>query len=151
MKVNYREDGTAYVSRFEPGDLVRLRTDEAGDGAMGKAGHWGSVTSVEGRTAGRLNIQLAGYSEKRQSPLQRLTGIPASIVLPCDAQGETVTLPPKFGPRGLRVIAGTPRGHHVTVSANDDLPPWAASLVVAGSTLLLVVAAVVAIKGFGVM
>ena len=154
MKINYHEDGRPYVARYETGDFVQLRTDETGDGAMGKAGDWGSILSVNGRTGSLLTIKLAGHSESRQSPLQRLAGIPVSIVVPCDARGEIIPLPRQRDIRGLRVSASTASAgtsQHVTVTTGNTLPPWAATLVVAGSTLLLVVAAVVAMKGFGVI
>ena len=158
MRISYHEDGRPYVARYETGDFVQLRTDESGDGAMGKAGDWGSVLSVEGRTGSLLTIKLAGHSQRRESPLQRLAGIPVSIVVPCDSRGEIVPLPRQRDVRGLRVSASSVSSsgnsgssQHVTVSTGNALPPWAATLVVAGSTLLLVVAAVVAMKGFGVI
>ena len=155
MRISYHEDGRPYVARYETGDFVQLRTDESGDGAMGKAGDWGSVLSVEGRTGSLLTIKLAGHSERRESPLQRLAGIPVSIVVPCDSRGEIIPLPRQRDLRGLRVstssVSSGGGSQHVTVSTGNALPPWAATLVVAGSTLLLVVAAVVAMKGFGVI
>ncbi|WP_458096622.1 hypothetical protein [Roseomonas sp. WA12] len=155
MRISYHEDGRPYVARYEVGDFVQLRTDESGDGAMGKVGDWGSVLSVEGRMGSLLTIKLAGHSQRRESPLQRLAGIPVSIVVPCNARGEITPLPRQRDVRGLQVSASntssTGGNQHVTVSTGTALPPWAATLVVAGSTLLLVVAAVVAMKGFGVI
>lgn len=101
MQIDYDPDGRAFVSRYEIGDLVRLRLDERGDGAMGKIGDWGSVISVEGGLSGRLNIQLAGYSERKHSAMQRLMGIPKNIVAPCDRNGIPVSLPSKTGLREI--------------------------------------------------
>ena len=101
MQIDYDPDGKAFVSRYEVGDLVRLRLDERGDGAMGKIGDWGTVISIETSLGNRLNIQLAGYSERKHSTLQRLLGIPKNIVAPCDRNGIPVALPSKTGLRDI--------------------------------------------------
>ncbi|MBP0446988.1 hypothetical protein J8J14_19610 [Roseomonas sp. SSH11] len=101
MLIGYDHDGRAYVTQYEVGDLVRLRMDETGDGAMGKIGDWGAVIAVERGFGGRLDLQLAGYSERRHSALQRLLGIPRSIVAPCDRHGVPVPLEPRAGLREI--------------------------------------------------
>jgi ribosomal protein L21E len=144
MQVRYHSDDRPYVAEYEVGDLVRLRINESGEGAMGKAGQWGCVIAVDGASGAQLDIQLAGYSERRNSALQRLLGIPRSIVVPCDQAGRPVTLPT---PRLMRKAAQSP----VTLSWKQQpaaLPPWAASLVVASCTLILVVAAAIAVRSF---
>jgi hypothetical protein len=148
MQIRYHSDDRAYVSEYEVGDFVRLRTNESGDGAMGRAGQWGSIIAVEkGRGAG-LVIQVAGYSENRNSALQRLTGIPRSIVVPCDSNGVVMALPARRGLRkkGQQVVVNSPGA-----GSSSALPAWAAALVVASCTLILVVAAAIASKSFGVM
>jgi len=150
MEIRYGADGRGYVSRYEVGDLVRLRVNESGDGAMGKAGQWGIVIAVEEERAGALNIQLAGYSEGRNSPLQRLIGISRSIVIPCKPNGAPLQLPAQPGTRVLRA-SGVRASQNVVVHNGTALPPWAAALVVAGCTLILVVAAGIAAKNFGLL
>ena len=150
MQLGYGTDGKPYVSRYEVGDLVRLRVNESGDHAMGKAGQWGSVTAVQDRPGGLLDIQLAGYSEGKTSALQRLTGIPRSIVIPCQTNGAPLDLPSRY--RGREFRSSSPHANQsVVVNTNAALPAWAASLVVAGCTLILVVAAGIAAKNFGLL
>lgn len=148
MEIRYGSDGKGYVSRYEVGDLVRLRVNESGDGAMGRAGQWGSVTAVGEGGGGPLNIQLAGYSEGRNSPLQRLIGIPRSIVVPCKPNGTPMDLPTGRAKRG-EGTAGLEANQNVVVNTTVALPAWAAALVVASCTLILVVAAAIAAKNFG--
>jgi hypothetical protein len=113
MQIGYDPDGRPYVAKYEVGDLVRLRLDETGDGAMGKIGDWGSILSVERGVGARLNIQVAGYSEGKHSMLQRLMGIPKSIVAPCDRNGVPISLPERLGLRdveaGFSRRIGNPR------------------------------------------
>ncbi|SHK39429.1 hypothetical protein SAMN02745194_04829 [Roseomonas rosea] len=101
MLIGYNPDGRAYVARYEIGDLVRLRMDETGDGAMGRIGDWGCVIGIERGVAGLLDIQLAGYSEGKNSALQRLLGIPRKIVVPCDAFGIPIPLTEHAGLRAI--------------------------------------------------
>lgn len=155
MKIRHNADGRAYVFRYEVGDLVRLRVDESGEGAMGRAGQWGRVTAVAAEPGGALDIQLAGYSEGKTSALPRLVGVPRSIVIPCTPSGTPAGLPdqPRAkqearspAPRtSQRVVVNT------AVAPAPALPAWAAALVVAGCTLILVVAAGIAAKNFGLL
>ncbi|MBI0534112.1 hypothetical protein D9599_00795 [Roseomonas sp. KE2513] len=155
MKIRHNANERAYVFRYEVGDLVRLRVDEAGEGAVGRAGQWGRVTAVAAEPSGALDIQLAGYSEAKTSMLPRLVGVPRSIVLPCEANGALAELPDQprarqetrsLNPRTTqRVVVNT------AVAPASALPAWAASLVVAGCTLILVVAAGIAAKNFGLL
>jgi hypothetical protein len=101
MLIGYDPEGRAYVARYEIGDLVRLRRDETGDGAMGKVGDWGCIIAIERGQGWLLDIQLAGYSEGRHSALQRLLGIPRKIVVPCDAFGIPVPLTEHAGLRAI--------------------------------------------------
>lgn len=101
MLIGYHPDGRAFVARYEIGDLVRLRLDETGDGAMGKIGDWGAVIGIEKGLGVRLDIQLAGYSEGRHSTLQRLIGIPRRILLLCNRQGIPIPLPDRVGLRDI--------------------------------------------------
>ena len=89
MRITYRRDGTP-VPVFEPGDLVRLMTDEPGPLPMAFAGEWGCVLRNRG-TEG-LDIRLAGYSRPRTSDLPDITGLPPRLVLPCDRRGLTLGL-----------------------------------------------------------
>ncbi|TPG46923.1 hypothetical protein EAH89_24290 [Roseomonas nepalensis] len=147
MEIRYGTDGKGYVLRYQPGDLVRLRVNESGDGAMGRAGQWGSVITVgDGGTS--LDIQLAGYSEGKNSPLQRLIGIPRSIVVPCKPDGSPMELPSGRARRGDGASA-LEANQNVVVNTTVALPAWAAALVVASCTLILVVAAAIAAKNFG--
>ncbi len=147
MEIRYGTDGKGYVLRYQPGDLVRLRVNESGDGAMGRAGQWGSILAVgDGGTS--LDIQLAGYSEGRNSPLQRLIGITRSIVIPCKPDGSPMELPSGRAKRADGA-PGLEANQSVVVNTTVALPAWAAALVVASCTLILVVAAVIAGQNFG--
>ncbi|MBP0446989.1 hypothetical protein J8J14_19615 [Roseomonas sp. SSH11] len=145
MQVRYHADDRPYVAEYEPGDLVRLRIDEAGENAMGKAGHWGAVIAVHGHPAARLDMQLAGFSERRNATLQRLVGIPRSIVIPCDRNGAPVPLPPRQGLR--KSHQGAERQHRPVQRAG--MPAWAASIALGSAALLLAAAAALAARSFG--
>lgn len=149
MEIRHGPDGRAYVLRYDVGDLVRLRIDEIGDGAMGRAGHWGSIIDVA-EHGGALTIQLAGYSEPRNAPLQRLIGISRSIVVPCRRNGVPIALPAQR-PHGRPGPHCTQTSQRVVVNTSGALPAWAAALVAAGCTLMLVVAAGIAAKNFGLL
>ncbi|SHK39452.1 hypothetical protein SAMN02745194_04830 [Roseomonas rosea] len=140
MQVRYHSDDRPYVAEYEVGDLVRLRISESGEGAMGKAGQWGCVIAVEGASGAKLDIQLAGYSERRSSAVQRLLGVSRSIVVPCDQTGRAVALPARRAMRKHQKAAPAASWSEQLTA----LPAWAAGLVVASCTLLLVVVAVVA-------
>lgn len=95
MKIGYGPDQQVVVTAYEPGDLVALFADQAGDLAAGRAGDWGRVKAVDG--AGRLTIQVAGYSAPAKAAVVLLSGVPSRIVRPCDARGRAVTLGPERG------------------------------------------------------
>lgn len=94
MRVTYLADGTP-VPVFEPGDLVRLLRDEPGEVVTARAGDWGEVLRSGG--AAGLDIRLAGFSRPRTSDLPLATGIPASLVVPCDRLGVRVDPQRDFG------------------------------------------------------
>lgn len=96
MEVSYDPEGQAYVSRYEPGDLVLLHASERGEGLAGKVGDWGRVVSVGG-DGERIDVEIAGYSQHRHSSLKRLTGIAKRMLVPCDRTGARVPLPPRAG------------------------------------------------------
>jgi len=86
MKIGYHPDGKAYVITYEAGDLVTLLRDEPGPYSTGKAGDWGRVTAVD--AVGCLTILLAGYSLPPSAALRSLSGLPARMVMACDARGR---------------------------------------------------------------
>jgi hypothetical protein len=92
MKIGFGPDQQLIVTRYEPGDLVALRTDQAGEMATGRAGDWGRVKAVD--NFDRLTIQLAGYSMPRAATVAALSEVPSRIVRPCDARGRPVELKP---------------------------------------------------------
>ena len=150
MKLRIDADGGEYVHKYEKGDFVRLRTDERGEGGMGKAGQWGRIASLDTSSGATFCVQIAGYSEPKNSSIQRLVGISRTIVVPCNRYGDPIPLAAK---RKLVTFASPApaKSQFVVVNNDDALPAWAASLVVAGCTLLLVVATAVALKSFGVV
>jgi hypothetical protein len=89
MRVTYLADGTA-VPVFEPGDLVRLLRDEPGDLVTAHAGEWGEV--IRNRGAAGIDVRLAGHSRPRTARLPVASGLPASILAPCDRSGLRVDL-----------------------------------------------------------
>lgn len=101
MEISYDPQGRPYVSRYEIGDLVRLRVSEEGDGAMGLIGDWGIVTAVEGPMSRSFDIQIAGFSRPRTSGVSRLTGMTCRMVIPCDRRGVPLSLPRQEGIRTL--------------------------------------------------
>jgi hypothetical protein len=86
MKIGYHPDGEPFVITYESGDLVTLLVDEPGPFGTGKAGDWGRVTAVD--AAGCLTILLAGYSLPPSAALRSLSGLPARLVMACDARGR---------------------------------------------------------------
>jgi len=111
LEISYDPDGRASVSRYDVGDFVRLRVSEGGEGAVGRAGDWGVVVAVDRGLGGGFDIQIAGYSESRTSPVKRLTGLTRRIVVPCDRRGVPIALPERVGlgraDAGLRQRRGT--------------------------------------------
>jgi hypothetical protein len=93
MRVTYLRDGTP-MPTFEPGDFVRLARDEPGEGALARAGEWGQVLRNGGLEG--IDIRLAGFSRPRTTDLPLATGIPASILVPCDRRGLRVELQRDF-------------------------------------------------------
>lgn len=91
MKIAYEDSGEAFVSAYEPGDMVLLRADETGPFAFGRAGDWGRVTAVDART-GYVCIAVAGYSHPKGSTVASLSDIPRRILQPCDNAGKPVAL-----------------------------------------------------------
>lgn len=94
MRVDYRQDGEAFVVAYEPGDLVVMLVKEPGDFSTAKAGDWGKVTAVD--SSGRLTITLAGYSLPHSAPLRSISDISQRIVMPCDARGKPQAPPPRM-------------------------------------------------------
>lgn len=90
MKLGHSPNGEAFVAGYEPGDMVMLHSPEPGALAQGKTGDWGRVKAVD--AAGRLTIDVAGYSVPRGAPLALLTDIPARRVKPCSPRGEVLIL-----------------------------------------------------------
>ncbi|WP_338662391.1 hypothetical protein VQH23_19525 [Pararoseomonas sp. SCSIO 73927] len=101
MEISYDPDGRPYVSRYEVGDLVRLRASERGEMAMGRVGDWGMVVAVGRGWSENFDVQIAGYSEGRTSSLKRLTGLTRRAVVPCDRNGVPVSLPERSGLRAV--------------------------------------------------
>jgi hypothetical protein len=95
MKIGFGPDQQMIVTHYEPGDLVALRTNQAGELAIGKAGDWGRVKAVD--KFGQLTIQLAGYSMPRDATVAALSEVPSRIVRPCDARGRPVEIKPDRG------------------------------------------------------
>jgi hypothetical protein len=89
MKIGYGPDQQVIITAYEPGDMVALLSDQTGEYAIGKAGDWGKVKAVD--SAGRLTIQVAGYSMSTASAVVNLSGIPSRMVRPCDTRGRPVT------------------------------------------------------------
>ncbi|BDG73296.1 hypothetical protein [Roseomonas fluvialis] len=89
MRITYLQDGTA-VPVYEPGDLVRLLRDEPGELVTAHAGEWGMV--VRNRGTGGIDVRLAGHSRPRTAELPVATGLPPSMLAPCDRQGLRVDL-----------------------------------------------------------
>ncbi|MBP0492644.1 hypothetical protein [Roseomonas indoligenes] len=101
MEISYDPDGRSYVSRYEVGDLVRLRASERGEMAMGRVGDWGMVVAVQTGLSESFDVMLAGYSERRTSSLKRLTGLTRRAVVPCDLNGVPIPLPERSGLRAV--------------------------------------------------
>ncbi len=91
VKIGYDDNGEAFVSAYEPGDMVMLRADETGPYATGRAGDWGRVTSFDSRT-GQASIAVSGYCQPKGSTIAALSGIPRRILTPCDSRGQPVAL-----------------------------------------------------------
>ena len=89
MRVTYLADGTA-VPVYEPGDLVRLLRDEPGEPVTALAGEWGVV--VRNRGAAGVDVRLAGHSRPRTAPMPVASGLPPSLLVPCDRQGLRIDL-----------------------------------------------------------
>lgn len=89
MRVTYLPDGTP-VPLHEPGDMVRLLRDEPGDPVTAHAGDWGVV--VRNRGAAGVDVRLAGHSRPRTARMSVASGLPASILAPCDRQGLRIDL-----------------------------------------------------------
>ncbi len=89
MRVTYLADGTA-VPVYEPGDLVRLLRDEPGDPVTALAGEWGAV--VRNRGSAGIDVRLAGHSRPRTSRMPVASGLPSSILVPCDRLGLRIDL-----------------------------------------------------------
>jgi hypothetical protein len=95
MKIGYGPEQQIVVTAYEPGDLVALFANQAGELGAGRAGDWGRVKAVD--SAGRLTIQVAGFSAPANAALVTLSGVPSRIVRPCDARGRAVALTPGRG------------------------------------------------------
>ncbi|WP_431282455.1 hypothetical protein ACQW02_24095 [Humitalea sp. 24SJ18S-53] len=91
MKIGYEDSGEAFVTAYEPGDMVLLKSDETGPYAFGRAGDWGRVTAFDART-GLTSIAIAGYSQPKGGTLASLSDIPRRILQPCDKAGVPVPL-----------------------------------------------------------
>lgn len=89
MRITYLQDGTP-VPVFEAGDFVRLLRDEPGDPVTARAGEWGKVVRNAGPAG--IDVRLAGFSRPRTTELPMATGIPASILAPCDRRGLGISL-----------------------------------------------------------
>jgi hypothetical protein len=89
MRVTYLADGTP-VPVFEPGDLVRLVRDEPVAPVTARAGEWGVV--VRNRGADGIDVRFAGHSRPRTARLPVASGLPASILMPCDRHGLGIEL-----------------------------------------------------------
>ena len=90
VQIEHDSQGEPVVTRYDHGDLVLLRQDEAGPLGIGRRGDWGMVERV-GRL-GALTVRLAGYSRPRSAPIVRLTDLPSGAVLPCDRRGVPLRL-----------------------------------------------------------
>jgi hypothetical protein len=89
MRVTYLPDGTA-VPVYEAGDLVRLLRDEPGDPVTAHAGEWGMVERNRG-SAG-IDVRLAGHSRPRTARMPVASGLPPSLLVPCDRLGLRIDL-----------------------------------------------------------
>jgi hypothetical protein len=94
MRLSYLADGTA-VPVFEPGDLVRLLRDEPGPPVTARAGEWGAVIRNGGPQG--VDVRLAGHSRPRTARMPVATGLPASILVPCDRTGLRIDLQRDLG------------------------------------------------------
>jgi hypothetical protein len=89
MRITYLADGTPSPI-YEPGDMVRLLRDEPGEIVTAHAGEWGVV--VRNRGAGGVDVRLAGFSRPRTADLVIASGLPPSLLVPCDRQGLRLEL-----------------------------------------------------------
>ena len=90
MKFGFDPDGQKIVTGYDPGDLVALFADQVSEFTPGRAGDWGKVKAVD--SAGRLTIQIAGFSAPVNAAVTSLSGVPSRIVRPCDARGRAVQI-----------------------------------------------------------
>jgi hypothetical protein len=89
MRITYLADGTA-VPIYEAGDLVRLLRDEPGDPVTALAGEWGAV--IRNRGAAGVDVLLAGHSRPRTARMPVASGLPPSLLAPCDRLGLRIDL-----------------------------------------------------------
>ena len=89
MRITYRTDGTP-MPVFERGDLVRLLRDEPSAPVTARAGEWGMV--LRNRGAEGVDIRLAGHSRPRTADMPDASGLPSSILAPCDRTGLRIEL-----------------------------------------------------------
>jgi hypothetical protein len=89
MRITYLADGTA-VPVYEAGDLVRLLRDEPGELVTARAGEWGMV--VRNRGSGGIDVRLAGHSRPRTTRMPVASGLPPSLLAPCDRLGLRIDL-----------------------------------------------------------
>jgi hypothetical protein len=89
MRITYLADGTP-MPVYEPGDFVRLLRDEPGEVVTARAGEWGAV--VRARGAEGIDVMLAGHCRPRTVDLPMATGLPPSILVPCDRFGLRIDL-----------------------------------------------------------
>ena len=89
--------------RYKAGDYVRLTHDERDPNPTAFQGDWGRVIRV---VDGTLDIQLAGHGRARSAALDRVLGLPAWAVAPCDHHGQP-TLPVRERTRPVQRAAAT--------------------------------------------
>jgi|LNFM01.1.fsa_nt_gb hypothetical protein len=89
MRITYLADGTA-VPVYEAGDLVQLLRDEPGDPVTALAGEWGAV--IRNRGAAGVDVLLAGHSRPRTARMPVASGLPPSLLAPCDRLGLRIDL-----------------------------------------------------------
>jgi hypothetical protein len=88
MRIAYLQDGTPRPV-FEAGDLVRLCHDDIGELVTFRCGEWGRVVRIGGT---EIDIQLAGFSRPRNTPVAFARGVPKHWVEPCNGRGLPVAL-----------------------------------------------------------
>lgn len=89
MRITYLNNRTSGPV-FERGDFVRLLRDEPGDPVAAGAGEWRRGVFNAGPAG--MDVRLAGFSCPRMTELPMATGIPASILVPCDRCGLGISL-----------------------------------------------------------